>query len=123
MTEKPTKKKTPLGQSIGGVLFGFEQQVFRNVPPPHELVHKARPDAPVPSGDGGFLTFELPTDGDGSGAREGDAPDGEELTRSGDGETARKHQRTEDRGPEVDEVDVADGDVDADRRPEPRDAG
>ena len=122
MTEK-RKRKTPLGQSIGGVLFGFEQQVFRNVPPPHELVHKARPDAPVPSGDGGFLTFELPADGDGSGAGERDASDTEELSRGRDAEPAREHQRTDDRGPEMDGVDVADGEVHADRRPEARDAG
>ena len=54
------KRKQPLGQSIGGVLFGFEQQVFRNQPPPHELVHHARPDDPVPAGDGTLVTFELP---------------------------------------------------------------
>jgi hypothetical protein len=42
------------------VLFGFEQQVWRNVPPPHELVHHARPDDPVPAGDGGFMTLEIP---------------------------------------------------------------
>lgn len=64
MTDEPerpkAKRKTPLGQSIGGVLFGFEQQVWRTMPPPHELVHHARPDAPVPAGDGGFLMIELP---------------------------------------------------------------
>jgi hypothetical protein len=54
------RRKRPVGQSIGGVLFGFEQQVWRNQPPPHELVHHARPDDPVPAGDGGFLTLELP---------------------------------------------------------------
>ena len=55
MTEsKQPKKKQPLGQSIGGVLFGFEQQIFRNQPPPHELVHHARPDDPVPAADGGL---------------------------------------------------------------------
>ena len=65
MTEsKQPKKKQPLGQSIGGVLFGFEQQVFRNQPPPHELVHHARPDDPVPAADGGLLTIELPKDAD-----------------------------------------------------------
>ena len=53
------KRKTPIGQSIGGVLFGFEQQVFRNQPPSHELVHHARPDDPVPAGDGTFVTFEV----------------------------------------------------------------
>ena len=54
------RKRQPLGQTIGGVLFGFEQQVFRGAPPPHELVHHARPDASVPAGDGGFVTIELP---------------------------------------------------------------
>lgn len=58
------KRRQPLGQSIGGVLFGFEQQVFRNVPPPHELVHHARPDAAVPAGDGTMLTIGLPDDDD-----------------------------------------------------------
>jgi hypothetical protein len=56
------KKKQPLGQSIGGVLFGFEQQIFRNQPPPHELVHHARPDHPVPAGGGALLTIDLPDD-------------------------------------------------------------
>jgi hypothetical protein len=65
MTERedrrpPARPKRPVGQSIGGVLFGFEQQVWRNQPPPHELVHHARPDDPVPADDGGFLTLELP---------------------------------------------------------------
>ena len=58
------RKKPPVGQSIGGVLFGFEQQVFRNQPPPHELVHRARPDSPVAAGDGSLLTFELSDDDD-----------------------------------------------------------
>jgi len=63
MTEpKQPKKKQPLGQSIGGVLFGFEQQIFRNQPPPHELVHHARPDDPVPARDGGLVTIDLPDD-------------------------------------------------------------
>ena len=54
------KKKQPLGQTIGGVLFGFEQQVLRTMPPPQELVHHARPDDPLPAGDGGFVTIEMP---------------------------------------------------------------
>ena len=58
------RKKPPLGQTIGGVLFGFEQQVFRNQPPPHELVHHARPDSAVAAGDGSLLTIELPDDAD-----------------------------------------------------------
>jgi effector-binding domain-containing protein len=57
-------KKPPLGQTIGGVLFGFEQQVFRNQPPPHELVHHARPDSAVAADDGSRLTIVLPDDSD-----------------------------------------------------------
>jgi hypothetical protein len=54
------RKKQPLGQTIGGVLFGFEQQVLRTMPPGQELVHHARPDDPVPAGDGGFVTIGMP---------------------------------------------------------------
>ncbi|HYO44553.1 MAG TPA: GyrI-like domain-containing protein [Candidatus Limnocylindrales bacterium] len=57
---RPRKRAPSMGQSIGGVLFGFEQQVWRNVPPPHELVHHARADDPLPAGDGGFMTLQMP---------------------------------------------------------------
>lgn len=52
--------KRSAAQTMGGILFGFEQQVLRTTPPPHELVHHARPDAPVPAGDGTMLSIELP---------------------------------------------------------------
>jgi hypothetical protein len=57
---RPRRRAQSMGQSIGGVLFGFEQQVWRNIPPPHELVHHARPDDPLPAGDGGFMTLQMP---------------------------------------------------------------
>lgn len=57
---RPRKRGQSMAQSIGGVLFGFEQQVWRNIPPPHELVHHARPDDPLPAGDGGFMTLGMP---------------------------------------------------------------
>lgn len=56
------KRRQPIGQTIGGVLFGFEQQVLRTTPPSQELVHHARPDDPVPAGDGSFVTIELPVE-------------------------------------------------------------
>lgn len=60
-TPKPRRKrKTSVAQTMGGVLFGFEQQVWRTAPPPQELVHHARRDAAVPAGDGTLLTIELP---------------------------------------------------------------
>ncbi|HKF84897.1 MAG TPA: hypothetical protein VKB30_03865 [Candidatus Limnocylindrales bacterium] len=60
MSSGSRKKRQSAAQTVGGVLFGFEQQVLRDAPPPEELVHQARPDAPVPAGDGSFLTLELP---------------------------------------------------------------
>lgn len=59
---KRRRRKTPIGQSIGGVLFGFEQQVWRTRPPAEEMVHHARPDNPVPAKDGGRIVIALPDD-------------------------------------------------------------
>lgn len=56
------RRRQPLGQTIGGVLFGFEQQVLRTMPPVQEVVHHARPDDPLPAGDGGFVTIAMPDD-------------------------------------------------------------
>ena len=62
MSSGSRKKRQSVAQTAGGVLFAFEQQVFRNAPPPEEVVHKARPDAAVPAPDGSFVTLELPDD-------------------------------------------------------------
>ena len=62
MSSGSRKKRQSVAQTAGGVLFGFEQQVWRNSPPPEEVVHQARPDSPVPAGDGSYLTLELPDD-------------------------------------------------------------
>jgi hypothetical protein len=56
---KKAKKAGP-GAVIGGMLAGFDQQVFRTTPPAHELVHHARPDDPVPTKDGGLLVIGMP---------------------------------------------------------------
>jgi hypothetical protein len=56
----PKRRKESVGQTIGGVLFGFEQQVLRTMPPPQELVHHARPDAPVAAGDGSLIHISMP---------------------------------------------------------------
>jgi hypothetical protein len=54
------RKRGGTGAAIGGILAGFDQLVFRNLPPAHELVHHARPDDPVPARDGGLVTVLLP---------------------------------------------------------------
>ena len=42
MTRK-RKPGRPLGETIGGILVGFDQQILRNLPPAHELVEKSKP--------------------------------------------------------------------------------
>jgi len=59
--EPPRRHRTEsIGQSIGGVLFGFEQQVLRTMPPAQELVRPARPDSPIPAGDGSLIHIGMP---------------------------------------------------------------
>jgi hypothetical protein len=54
-----TKKKgSGLGPSIGGMLVGFDQQIFRTTPPVNELVAKAKPLAAVAAAGGGRLTID-----------------------------------------------------------------
>ena len=62
MSSGSRKKRQSVAQTAGGIMFGFEQQVFRNAPPPEEVVHQARPDAPVAAGDGSLVTLEVPDD-------------------------------------------------------------
>ena len=50
----------PIGQTIGGILVGFDEQVWRHRPPADELVHHARPDDPVPAADGTRIRIILP---------------------------------------------------------------
>jgi hypothetical protein len=54
------KRKRPIGETIGGIIAGFESQVLRSTPPPWELVQKAQPVRGVSGQDGSLLTIELP---------------------------------------------------------------
>jgi hypothetical protein len=47
--------------AIGGMLAGFDHQIFRTTPPPHELVLKARPVRGL-SGEPGELEVSFPDD-------------------------------------------------------------
>jgi len=60
MSAGSRKKRQAANGSVAGIMFGFEQQVLRTTPPAEELVHHARPDAPIPGPDGELLTLELP---------------------------------------------------------------
>jgi aldose 1-epimerase len=55
-----TKKKgQSVGQSIGGIVVGFDQQIFRTTPPVNELVAKGTPLRAQAASDGGTLTVGL----------------------------------------------------------------
>jgi len=56
---KPKRKGT--GEALGGIIVGLDQQIFRNMPPPHELVLKAAPVRGL-SGAGGNLEITFPED-------------------------------------------------------------
>lgn len=48
-----TRRKTgSVSTTVGGILAGLDQAIFRSIPPAHELVRHARPDDAVPTGDG-----------------------------------------------------------------------
>ena len=56
----PKKKGSSVGQSIGGIIVGFDQQIFRTTPPVNELVAKGDRLAPVAAAGGGTMRVGLP---------------------------------------------------------------
>jgi hypothetical protein len=58
MSKKGTRPG--VGAVIGGMVAGFDQQIFRSTPPAQEMVHHARPDDPVPTADGGRMIIGIP---------------------------------------------------------------
>lgn len=54
------RRKVPFGQTIGGMLAGFEQQVMRTTPPAHELVRKADAVRGLIGKDGSELQLTFP---------------------------------------------------------------
>lgn len=57
-----SKKGQGVGGTIGSVLAGFDQQIFRTTPPPHELVQKGKRLPAVPAEGGGTISIDLPGD-------------------------------------------------------------
>lgn len=68
------KRRRPVGETIGGILVGFDQQIFRDLPPAQELVQQSRPlRGLVGLGDGREMVFP---DDEGDATPQGDdAPD------------------------------------------------
>ena len=56
------RKGRPVGQTIGGIIVGFDQQIFRSTPPAQELVQKGSPVRGLTGEDGGDLEIVFPGD-------------------------------------------------------------
>ena len=81
-----TKKKgQPIGQTIGGILVGFDQQIFRTTPPVNELVAKGDAAcAAVAASGGGTVTVGMPGDPGGRPTSRGRGDDREPSSESAD---------------------------------------
>lgn len=55
------RKRGASGQTIGAIIVGFDQQIFRTLPPAQELVVKAKPVRGL-SGQGGGVEVTFPDD-------------------------------------------------------------
>jgi hypothetical protein len=58
------KKRRPVGETIGGIIVGFDQQIFRTTPPVQELIVKGQPVRGLSGEDGGELQVVFPDDDD-----------------------------------------------------------
>jgi hypothetical protein len=56
-------KRRPIGETIGGIIVGFDQQVFRSTPPAQELVKRGQPVRGLSGEDGGVLEVLFPDEG------------------------------------------------------------
>ena len=63
MTQSRKKRGGLSGETLGGMLAGFDQQIMRTLPPPHELVQKGTPVRGLTGEDGRTITIDLPDDG------------------------------------------------------------
>jgi hypothetical protein len=61
MTAK-RKKGRPIGDTLGGIIVGFDQQIFRTTPPVQELIAKGQPVRGVSGEDGSEFEVVFPDD-------------------------------------------------------------
>jgi hypothetical protein len=77
MTAKKRKGGVP-GEALGGMLAGFDQQIMRTLPPPHELVQKGAPVRGLSGDDDADLVIVLPGEPASSIRKDGADPDGDD---------------------------------------------
>jgi aldose 1-epimerase len=86
VAEQRKKKAESVGQTIGGMLVGFDQQIFRSTPPVKEMVAKGDRLAPVAASGGGTMQVGLPGDPSPPGAPwTGNSPQPDPLRLSASG--------------------------------------
>jgi hypothetical protein len=56
------RKRRPIGETIGGIIVGFDQQIFRTTPPVQELIVKAKPVRGLSGQGPGVLEVVFPDD-------------------------------------------------------------
>ena len=56
------RKKHQGGVAVGAAVVGFEQAVFRTLPPPLEVVARNKHDGPIAAADGTLFNVVLPGD-------------------------------------------------------------
>ena len=54
------RKRRPVGETIGGIIVGFDQQIFRTTPPVQELIVKGQPVRGLSGEDGNDLQVVFP---------------------------------------------------------------
>ena len=75
--KKPRRHDLP-GSTLGGVLVGFDYQVFRASKPPAELVEKAKPVRGISGEGGSMLSIAFPDDLASEAKPTGDPPSSDE---------------------------------------------
>jgi hypothetical protein len=60
MTGSKKRRGASAPTTLGGIIAGFDQQVFRTTPPPHELVRKGEAIRGISGEGSGGLVVELP---------------------------------------------------------------
>jgi hypothetical protein len=78
---KRRRTSRPVGETLGGMMVGFDYQIMRSTPPPHELVEKAAPVRGLSGEDGGSIDIILPYPGPPATR----TPDAEGARRDGSG--------------------------------------
>jgi hypothetical protein len=58
------KRRRPVGETIGGIVVGFDQQIFRTTSPVQELIVKGQPVRGLSGEDGRAFEVVFPDDAD-----------------------------------------------------------